>query len=242
MASDQGPYARVYFSVIDDPKFIGVYDDDRHFATWVRLLIGAEAKWPASADLPTTCRKASVDFLVSQRIVTLGTNGRYRIQGLDAERARRADNARNAAAVRWGNAGASSVSNAGAMPRARGDETSIDEQSKAEPVNGSAPDDALDTYYRLTLRYPSGRTKAWITELANEFGHRETGMAIASEYKASDDLRTILSRVDGRLRSEAHHAELERAKPKARTKLTDEDLAERDRQRLAIVQEWSEPA
>jgi hypothetical protein len=118
-------------------------------------------------------------------------------------------------------------------------ELSRDETRQAEPSNGRATDDALDTYYSLTNRYPSGRTREWLVEIANEFGHREAGMALASEFTTSSDLRTILSRTEARLRSAAHHAELERAKPKPRPHETSEAIARRERDRLALVQEWT---
>jgi hypothetical protein len=71
-------------------------------------------------------------------------------------------------------------------------------------------DDALDVYYRLTGSFPSGTVKDWLSRLANEFGHRETGNAVAAEY-VTGPRNTILSRVQNRLRSDVDKAERTRA-------------------------------
>jgi hypothetical protein len=84
-------YVRVYQSVVDDPKFATIYDDDHHFATWVRLLMAADSTWPASCPIPFGTRKASLNALSEAGIIDLGTGHRFRIRGLDAERERRAE-------------------------------------------------------------------------------------------------------------------------------------------------------
>lgn len=93
--SERAPYSRVYWQIIDDPKFEFVYDSDAHLATWLRLLLVADQAWPASAPIPATCRKASIRVLVDAGLVDLTNGGRYRIHGLDAERTRRRDAARS---------------------------------------------------------------------------------------------------------------------------------------------------
>ena len=117
MSADLGEYARLYLCIPDDPKFAEVYDDDNHFATYCRLLMIAEAPWPASAHIPATAMRASVEKLAAVGLIDLQTGGRYRIHGLDAERERRSAGGRHAAEVRWQsvrNAGASKPRNADA--------------------------------------------------------------------------------------------------------------------------------
>ena len=84
--SERAPYSRVYWSIIDDEKFAEVYDSDRALACWLRLLIAADAIWPAPASIPATSSKTSVALLVRVGLVDLQAGGRYRIHGLDAER------------------------------------------------------------------------------------------------------------------------------------------------------------
>lgn len=87
--SERAAYSRVYWSIIDDPKFANVYDDDRALAAWLRLLLVADQAWPASAHLPGNVRRQAVAVLVGSGLVDLLHGGRYRIHGLDAERQRR---------------------------------------------------------------------------------------------------------------------------------------------------------
>ena len=104
--------------------FASVYDNDRALACWIRLLMLADAMWPASAPLPA--KTATVRQLIDAGLVIERPGGRYTIRGLDKERQSRSDSARNAAAMRW-----QSASNAGAsgarMPRR--DETRKDKTS-----------------------------------------------------------------------------------------------------------------
>jgi hypothetical protein len=118
-----GPYARVYHGIVDDPMFERVFDNDHALATWLRMLLIADAMWPTSA--PMTSRNPTVRMLIDCGLIIQRPGNRYSIRGLDAERTRRSDAARNAAAVRW-----HSGSNAEVMP-------SKAEQSKAEQSNGA---------------------------------------------------------------------------------------------------------
>lgn len=86
---DRAPYSRVYWAIVDDPKFASIFDDNHHVATWLRLLLIADQAWPASASVPATARKSSIAALVTAGIVDPQSGGRYRVHGLDAERTRR---------------------------------------------------------------------------------------------------------------------------------------------------------
>ena len=98
---EQQAYVRIYWSIIDDPKFVDVYDNDAALATWLRLLISADASWPASASIPAAARRVPLALLVGAGLVDLMQGGRYRIHGLDSERNARSASGRNAAAMRW---------------------------------------------------------------------------------------------------------------------------------------------
>lgn len=102
MTAQADPYVRVYYRIIDeDPKFHGVYDSNDRLATWLRLLLAADAMYPAPATIPHGIHKPSLAFLVSVGLVDLTPGGRYRIHGMEAERASRRDHASNAARIRW---------------------------------------------------------------------------------------------------------------------------------------------
>jgi len=100
LMAERAPYSRVYWGIVDDPKFSTIYDDDHHLAAWLRMLVVADQSYPTSAQVPANIRRASVKALSEAHLITV-TGRRFRIVGLDAERERRSESARNAAAWRW---------------------------------------------------------------------------------------------------------------------------------------------
>ena len=111
MTAQADPYVRVYYRIMDDPKFADVYTDKATLGTWLTLLIHADALYPTAATLPHGIKKASVDKLVGAGLVDLLPNHRYRMHGLAAEREQRSEHGRKAALARYGQ----STSNASAM-------------------------------------------------------------------------------------------------------------------------------
>jgi hypothetical protein len=115
-------YARVYHEIVDDPKFRRVYDDNDALATWLRMLLVADAMYPASAPMPSD--SPSVVVLLRAGLVQKRPGNRYIVTGLEREREMRSQYGRNAAAVRW-----HSGSNASKA------EQSIDKQSKGSALH-----------------------------------------------------------------------------------------------------------
>lgn len=105
----QRTYCRVYHEIVDDPKFRRVYDDDAALATWLRMLLVADAMYPASAPMPEVT--PAVELLMKVKLVKPRPGNRYIVAGLQAERERRTQSARIGAGVRWDN-----ERNANAMP------------------------------------------------------------------------------------------------------------------------------
>jgi hypothetical protein len=113
VSRDDRRYARFYY-----PEFIrdypAVYRDDAAFAAWMRLLVVAEQMWPLAVELPRSVRPRPLRTLVEAGLVV--TDGEtFTLKGLDAERSRRRDSARSAAAVRWDSA-SNATAYADAMP------------------------------------------------------------------------------------------------------------------------------
>ena len=94
-------YVRVYQDVVDDEKFAGM--DLQAFGGWLRLLMIADAAWPASAFLPgpAVVPDDVVDDLASRAIVDLLPGHRFRIHGLDRERETRKTASSKASEARW---------------------------------------------------------------------------------------------------------------------------------------------
>ena len=141
----EGPYSRVYWSLIDDHP--DIYDADGTRATYVRLLVTADQAWPASAYFPRGLRARAVQLLVDAGLVTRGRSGRYSVKGLDEERQKRQEHARTAAGARWdamSNARSNAASNAQPMPSREEkskEEKSQGEQTREQPGNDPWRDD-----------------------------------------------------------------------------------------------------
>lgn len=245
--SEHAPYSRVYWSVVDDPKFAAIYDDDHHLATWLRLLIVAEGAYPASANIPIGTKRASITALVEAGLLDIGTGPRYRIHGLDAERSRRTDEQRNGGLVRMQNARRGpdgrllpNTSGGPAVVTSGGDqqnllrraEQSIDETSRA---NAREDWDALDVYHELTGYRPWGQWSGdAIKGDINDYTDAVVQAALRTEYDADGSRDTLLKRVQARLARDADRAKSER-KETPRRKLAVVDDAERARISHALM-------
>lgn len=201
--SERQPYSRIYWSIIDDPKFASVYDDDRRLATWLRLLMVADQAYPASPSVPFGTDKKTLNHLVECGLIILGTGYRFRIKGLDAERTRR----------RPPNAGPPPVpdpfpSGPGPTPDRDGlghesvAKPSRDETSKDETRTARAPDPA-DVYWTLTGKYPTDKALGWIDDLSSKYGTEAVIRALAQAHLQDKSTNTLLGRTENLLRSEA---------------------------------------
>lgn len=205
--SDRAPYSRLYWSVMDDPKFRSVYRDDAAFALWMRLLMAADAMWPAPAPLPKSARSKPLALLVESGIVDMVDDDRYRIHGLDAER-----NRRKALATTRGPLGDRTVTG-------RSPDGDLDEKRREETSNSRAetPRDAADVYWQLTGKYPAGRALEWIDNLASTYGAEAASAALAKAYTLDRSVSNLLSRAQDILRGDARKLDLvEREAEKAR--------------------------
>ncbi len=117
MASPERPYVRVYH---DDLRrdYPDVYGNDAALALWLRLLVLADKMWPILAELPRSVRKAPLTMLVERGLIRVDERGAYTVKGYNAERSKRQESARSAAAVRW-QSGRNADASAEAMPRPR---------------------------------------------------------------------------------------------------------------------------
>lgn len=226
MSDDQGSYARIYITVRDDAKFVDVYPDDHHWATYTRLLMIAEDAWPASGHLPYGVNRRSLDRLANNGVIEV-RGGMFKVVGLDAERARRARESRNGGTVRAegavrdengrflpagspplapvldATAGPSPVHQRVQPAKPSLDEPSLDEQDGARGA-GPAQEttDPADAYWSLTGRYPVGKPLDWIDELIAKFGAEAVTRHLVAAYSEDPKTSTILGRTQNRLRAE----------------------------------------
>lgn len=209
MIPSAGDYSRIYHSIIDDPRFVTVMGDDAAGWTWVKLLIGAEQAWPASAFLPRWVKRRPLAVLVDAGIVELDVD-KYRIHGLDPERQRRHDHAKDAAGKRWGRLSTppgTAPGNAPGTAQPMLDETSRDEQRRDEQSR-TPGHDPIDAYFVRTTHVPRKGALTWLNRLAAEYGDPLLCEAIAATD--ADPPTDYLSRVEMRL---AHVLEGAKAAP-----------------------------
>lgn len=208
------PYSRHYHDLIDDTKFAEVFPDDHHYACWSRLLMIADQAWPASAHIPITARKASIQKLADVGLIDLLPDGRFRMHGLQAERERRSSAAAHAATARWGNAPRSADGNADRIAGAsdtrmpRKEEKRQEETSTPRASAGDVPTDPADAYWTLTGRYPQDKTLRWIDDLIVAYGQAEVTRRLVEAFKADPTVATLLGRVADLLKRDARALDL----------------------------------
>jgi hypothetical protein len=93
-------YARVYYEIVEHPRFERVYRNPSALGTWLQMLLTADAMHPMNPPMPP--RTPTVRLLIDTGLVIEKTGNRYSIRGLEAERERRSAVGRNAALVRHG--------------------------------------------------------------------------------------------------------------------------------------------
>ena len=208
------PYCRVYWSVRSDPKFATIYSDDANLATWLRLLIAADALWPEPADIPGSCRRKPYQALVSAGLVDDLGRGQFRIHGLDAERSVRSEQAHRASSARW-NARSNAPSNAGRNAHAFGQGMPLraePSRAKPSPVAGAregSDDDPAGAYWSLTGTYPKAKVLTWIDDLTARYGGPAVIRSMAQAHIADPATATLLGRTGDLLAAGAR--QLERA-------------------------------
>ena len=201
--SERAPYSRVYWSIMDDPKFDGIRDDCRVMGAWLLLLVQADMSHPAPAHLPRTVPSAATKRLGEAGLIDILTGHRYRIRGLDAERERR-----KSAATRD-----PSGSQSGPKREAVGriDETRRDEHRQDEADDGRAD---LEAFLIIKRRAPSPRQRQLLDDVLMR--HDLTGPAWAADvmYRHPDDPIGAVIEEDKAWRAERIRAAQEAERPK----------------------------
>jgi hypothetical protein len=189
--SDQ--HVRIYYSVVDDPKFATIYPNDLHFLTYIRLLMEADKWHPSPAPIPRKIRKPSLTELVRVGIVDLVNADHYRIHGLEAERERRSRRGQAGAAMRWGNANAlrDAAHSAHDALLAEGKQ----EQEQRHSRSSSTTDPHI-LFEELTGRFPSAVNQAILDEASGLFGSpSRTCSELVTAAAADKDWTTLAKRV-----------------------------------------------
>jgi hypothetical protein len=226
MTAQENPFVRVYYSIIDDEKFATVYADDRRLATWLRLLIAADAMYPAPAPVPRACHAPTLAHLVGLRLVELVGAEHFRVVGLAKERSGRYAGGRGRKQYPSDtNSESESGSESGGTP-VRRNLTRPDQTSQSRP-DQTDDADALDTYHELTGWRPWGQFSGDALKGAiRDYTDAATSAALRAEAAVDGDRGTLLKRALTRLAREADR-HLEEAKRKPRKPRAADDPATR---------------
>lgn len=100
-ATEDPRFVKVYRTILTDEKFARVRADRAALGTWLLMLLDADAQWPSPASLPRWATDAHIELLASVELIVLDGEDRYRVKGLDAERAKQRAKAKAAADARW---------------------------------------------------------------------------------------------------------------------------------------------
>lgn len=123
-------YVRVYHDDLQR-DYPAIYADDAALAAWLRLLVVADKMWPSIPELPRSIRPRALYTLVESGLVEQLPGHCFRIRGHDAERAKRQQSAKDAAASRWQSKG-NAAGTAERMPSRAETETETEYPSPAE--------------------------------------------------------------------------------------------------------------
>ncbi len=211
--SERAPYSRVYWAIVDDPKFASIYDNNDHLATWLRLLMQADGQWPASCPVPASARKASVTALADAGLIDFVSGGRFRIHGLDAERGRRRDAARTPPKRAPDGDQTGPERDLRPGPKTRQDETHRAETTRAD--DGRAD---LEAFLVIKRRAPTPRQRRLLDDVLDR--HDLTGPAWAADvmFRHPDDPIGAVIEADTAYRAEriAQAQAAEKPKPQPR--------------------------
>jgi len=185
-------YCRVYYDVIDDPKFKDIYPDKVALGWWLTLLLIADAMWPASAPLPYGIDEQILARLVKRDIVIV-EGPMYRLKGLDKERSQRSRAAADAARMRW-HSDRNATASSSEMPS-----QAKPSQAKPSLATRESDDDIVAVYHDLTLRTPKKTVMEWLDRLVSQDGFDAVVAAMQQEWTSDPDPSTFLGRVESTL-------------------------------------------
>lgn len=234
--TDDRKYVRVYYSIVDDDRFATVIDDEATLGTWLRLLMSADAVWPASADIPRWVKPDALARLVDAGIVELVAGDRFRIHGLDNERERRSQVGRAGGLAsgrvrgtgttvrRSFNDRSTNVERKGNLDEQRRDETSTSRDEKVpaharETWPSDVPEIVQHAWHRRMKRPPTPRQIGAIRMKPSTW--REVALLIdgaPAGAKASDIVKHVLDGLTaelsaGRLEEAQRSTHKERGRP-----------------------------
>ena len=168
----EADYSRLYHTLLDDPKFATVYDDDRRWAWYTRLLIAADSTYPAPAPLPRGLPDDVLATLTELEVLVILRGSHYRIKALQSERERRktgraaGGHARVAGAQRDERGRLLAGAVAGVAGLAGSDAGSSNGPATAGPASPAKPSRVRDEKESLSRENPDARARLRRADIA----------------------------------------------------------------------------
>lgn len=241
MTAQDRPFVRVYYEIIDDPKFATVYGDDRKLATWLRLLIAADAMHPAPAPVARSVHEPTFRHLVQVGLIEPVGADHFRVHGLRSER----DN-RYAGGKGRRKYPSDSDSDSESDPESepipvRSTLTSLSNPDLTGPDQPSpVGDDLWKLYGALTHTIARKPTVLdWLDRIEGAYGFAESARALQEEHAKDGNPGTLLSRVNQRLEQAARKAEVEASHDKRTSRIVN-GMMERRLEEYRFTGKWHE--
>ncbi len=255
MSGQSDPYIRIYLRVRDDPRFEHAYSCDACWAAYSRLLMDAEAAFPASASLPANLDAHAAAQLMADGIIEPRRHGCFVVHGMVTERRRRSEEGRanalrgwNMRRARMGKNGVpmaphiqqskaphiqQSMGNDGVPMLTASFLPSVEELTDGgkESVARAREDAALEAYQRLVINV-SPKALKWLDDLVREYGQEWTTEALGTaSLEGTNDL---LGRTKTLLVIRARDADKSRRSPTRKPRDPEEEAKyQENRRRLA---------
>lgn len=233
------PYARVYFSIWTDERFVRIREDAALLGDWLRLLLLAEAAWPQSVAIPRCIPNDRLAVFVEDGVIDLHPADTYRIHGLDPERQRRSDRGVEANRRRWhpdtpSNPTGTPTGTPNALLAPRSRTSSL---SSTSPLELAVPsvEPILDALMGALGSVPTSKAMEWADRLVAEYGEDATIRALGNAAVAGP--AKVISRAESALKESV----IRRSRSEAKRKEADLSRARSDRMASLRVQPDADP-
>lgn len=228
---DLGPWLKLYADIVDRKA----HYDDRQFRAFIELLAMAErlkGLLPPQRALAARFGAEVIDFLVAEGDLVTTDDGmtpahweKYQAHDRTAAERQR----RHRELVRAGNRDSTVTSRVTVtkVPSASASASDVDTTNEEERPSASdfAPtpqvdhtQDALDSYWLVAGRYPTGRVKHWLEDLIDKYGDRAVSrnLGVAAAQGGPDRLLSRAADLLARDAAKAEQAERTRAEEEKR--------------------------
>lgn len=201
MAYAKRRFVSVFYDIASE--YPAVYKNDTALATWLRLLMTADAIWPAPASIPRSANEDAIALLSQAGLLTIDGD-EYVVKGLDKLRRAMSDKGRAGAEARWGgNANEDAIADASAMP-STAQHTTVTAQHVDSPSlegshllndEGSRSDERTTIQKQTDERFGDDHVRPEFEALARK-AEELTGTANALRNPFGGYATTLLSLVD----------------------------------------------